>query len=217
MAHRRVRIRDVSAPRSRPFAAARRVGAAASRRSAAPSCAAEPLVAAVAQEAHRRRARCRRRSRSAPCTSASRPAQCCGADAAARPSSIICSSSLRSWSAKSRIAHEHVGLARHQEAIRIDVRRADRRPAVVDDRDLGVQERAVILLDRDAGRQQLAVQRARRVVQQHGTRRAPAAAASRARRARAAAISARRKRTPGKKYAVGDQDLAACAVRIAAR
>ena len=71
----------------------------------------------------------RRRSRSAPSTTRERTAQSLRRDRPRARARSSARSSTRSWSANARVAHEHVGLARHQQRVRVDVRRADRRPA----------------------------------------------------------------------------------------
>jgi hypothetical protein len=67
---------------------------------------------------------------------------------------------------KVRVADDDVRLAREQQAVRVDVRRSDGRPAVVDDGDLRVHERPVVFLDLDAGGEELPVQRPRGIMQQ---------------------------------------------------
>ena len=128
--------------------------------------AAEPLVAAVAQEAHRDPhdavgdpddALVEPRPR-APSPGARPPARrrrsCARAPAAAGPAK----SGSRTTTLASRAISRLYGSMFDEPTVA---------QSIVDDRDLGVQERPVVLADRDAGREQLAVQRAAGVVQQH--------------------------------------------------
>ena len=167
-----------------------------------------PLVAAVPQQPHHRAHdavrdpghRLGEAASGSPSRSRARPA--------ARPRRSSRSSSTRSWPAKrgsrtntfaSRAISSEYGSMFDEPTV------AQR---VVDDRDLGVQERAMIFLDRDAGVEQLPVQRARRVVQQPvldaRLQQQRHAHAARGRRDQRAA-----KADAGKEVRVGDDDLAA--------
>ena len=148
------------------------------------------------------RARCRRRSS----TSALRHARARAPSAAARTGRAPVVDHRQELGAQLvgevRVAHEHVGLARHQQRIRDRCSTSRRSPS---GRRSPRPSRAGTsggtpgsrCRRRGAGRTARATRSAAAC-----TRPAPAAAASPRRRARAAAISARRKRMPGKKYAL---------------
>src|SRR5438309_4390859 len=59
---------------------------------------------------------------------------------------------------KAGVVDEHVRLAREQQAERVDVGGADAGGALVEDRDLGVQEALAVLADLDAGVEQPAIE-----------------------------------------------------------
>ena len=64
-----------------------------------------------------------------------------------------------------RVAHHHIGLARQQQAQRVQVGRTDGCPGLmggrIDHRHLGVQKAGRVFMDLDAGREQGAIDRAR--------------------------------------------------------
>ena len=194
---------------------ARRLVRVARRLARLAAGAAEPLVAAVAQEAHRDAddavggpdERLVERAAAAPSAA--------GATRRA-PSSIIRASSPRSWSAKSgsrTTTFASRAISRLYGSM-FDEPTVAQRSSI--DRHLRVQERLVVLLDRRCRRRAAArTARASRSAAA-GTRRAPAAAASPRTPRCAAAISARRKRMPGKKYELAIR-ISRFAVRIAAR
>src|SRR3989442_263847 len=64
------------------------------------------------------------------------------------------------------VLDEHVRLAREQQAERVDVGGADAGGAPVEDRDLGVQQARVVLVDLDAGVEQPAIEAEHGVVQE---------------------------------------------------
>ena len=64
------------------------------------------------------------------------------------------------------IEHDHVGFARQQQRVRIDVARPDGCPVAIDDADLGMQVARHVFVDLDAVVEQLTVERALRVVLQ---------------------------------------------------